>query len=217
MSGPAKRIRLAASTACVLCDALGSDNGVLDIIDLRQPTQPNRMGSHAVSGRVHGLAVSGAHAWIAALSSGLIAVDISRPNAPTRVSRTPLAGAALDVAIVANSAFVLHTRDQRTADIDVFDLRNAATPRRIGSCHLDSMCLAIEPVGDRLIFSARSESETGYLVGMLDIVDPSRPALVGSLQVQAGLIHPLTATSFYSAGPNGVNLVRFAGGSGPTP
>jgi parallel beta-helix repeat protein len=81
------------------------DNG-LWIIDISDPTDPEKLGFVRIPGYVESVDIAGDYAYVAAGGAGLRIVDISDPFNPDEISYIYNVGYAFDVEIVNNAAYV---------------------------------------------------------------------------------------------------------------
>jgi hypothetical protein len=81
-------------------------NSGLQVIDIRDPQNPQIVASLATVGGAYSVAISGGYAYVAGLSSGLFVVDISNPLNPLLVGTYDTRGASYDVALAGDYAYV---------------------------------------------------------------------------------------------------------------
>jgi hypothetical protein len=78
----------------------------LQVIDISNPANPQRVGGYDTSGNAQGVAVSGNYAYIADGEEGLQVIDVSNPASPQQVGGFATGGIAYDVAVSGNYAYV---------------------------------------------------------------------------------------------------------------
>jgi hypothetical protein len=77
----------------------------LEIIDISNPANPQRVGGYDTSGSAYGVAVSSNYAYVATSDAGLQVIDVSDPTQPRRVGGNR-AFNAFDVIVAGNKVFV---------------------------------------------------------------------------------------------------------------
>ena len=78
----------------------------LQVIDISDPANPQRVGGYDTAGHAYGVAVAGNYAYVADADAGLQVIDISNPANPQRVGGYDTAGTAYGVAVAGNYAYV---------------------------------------------------------------------------------------------------------------
>lgn len=78
----------------------------LQVIDVSNPANPQRVGSYDTSGSAYGVAMNGNWIYVADGNSGLQVIDVSDPANPPRVGRYDTKGTAMSVAVSGNYAYV---------------------------------------------------------------------------------------------------------------
>jgi hypothetical protein len=166
---------------------VATSSGHLQVVDLRQPTQPQRVGDCVTSGSAKGVAVSGAHAYVANMGGvGLQVIDISNPTKPMVIGGCDWVGDALDVAVAAGCAYVagwwqepgFSSRD----GLIVFDIHDPANPelvghfetaraRRVGGYYAKGVALTGK-------YACIAAGPKGLFV--VDVGDPHNPQSVGN-------------------------------------
>ena len=66
----------------------------LQVIDVSNPANPQRVGGYDTSGHAFGVAVSGNYAYVADGANGLQVIDVSNPANPQRVGGYDTSGSA---------------------------------------------------------------------------------------------------------------------------
>ena len=66
----------------------------LQVIDVSNPANPQRVGGYDTSGDAQGVAVSGNYAYVADGGAGLQVIDVSNPANPQRVGGYDTSGSA---------------------------------------------------------------------------------------------------------------------------
>ena len=142
--GYAKAVAITTRYAYVAADAAG-----LIVIDIRDPSNPQRVGAYDISGSAQGVAVSGNYAFVADAAYGLQVIDISNPTDPRWVGGYDTPGVAANVAIFGNFAYVA----DESAGIAVLDISNPANPQRVGG-NSALQAIGVAAWGDYLFVAA---------------------------------------------------------------
>jgi hypothetical protein len=100
----------------------------LQVIDVSNPANPQRVGGYYTGGEAYGVVISGIYAYLADDTNGLQVIDISNPANPQRVGGYDTSGRALSVVLSGNFAYVADD----WAGLQVVDVSNPANPRRVG-------------------------------------------------------------------------------------
>jgi hypothetical protein len=101
----------------------------LQVIDVSNPANRQRVGGCDTSGDASGVAVSGNYAYVADDVAGLQVIDVSNPASPQRVGGYDTSGNAFHVAVSGNYAYVA---DGTAGGLQVIDVSNPASPQRVG-------------------------------------------------------------------------------------
>lgn len=148
--------------------------GSLQVIDIADPTKPRWLAGYETGGTVHGIAVSGNHAFVAAAEGGLEVLDISNPTMPKRVGKFATSGEARAVEVVENLAYVAVNGGLQIVNItNPNDFRSVGTYESAGSAN----ALAIS---DKHAFVVGDYSESTPDLQVFDISDPTKPVRIGT-------------------------------------
>ncbi len=141
----------------------------LRLVDASLPASPALLGTWATPGVVHGVAVSGSHAFVATRHHGLAVVDISNPSAPELVTtHVPSSGTYYpEVTHLAVEGDVAYIASWKT--LEILDVSIPATPSLLGNYTTTKTI-------DDLAVSGSYAYVVTYQ-GSLEIVDVSNPAL----------------------------------------
>lgn len=147
--------------------------GTLQVFDVRNPANPQRVGGFPNLDYIRDVAVSGKYAYLASESAGLYVMDLNDPAAtpmPVNENEWPGGGPETvvlsdELAIVTGSGFGLQ----------VFDLHEPAHPQRIGRYTIRSPSRAV--IQGELVYVVELESHRLHLI---DISNPARPQQVGN-------------------------------------
>jgi hypothetical protein len=115
--------------------------------------------------------VSGDNAYIADYFSGLLAIDISNPAAPSMSGSCSTPGTSRAVAVSGDHAYV--------ADYDyglrIIDISDPTAPAEVGSYDTPGYAMAVTVSGDYAYVG-----DHDYGLQVIDISDPTAPALAGN-------------------------------------
>ena len=165
-----------------------------------------------LGGAVSALELSGNLAWIGE-GSGLVAIDISNPNAPTALGRIGLPCMLNDIAISGTTAYVANDE----AGIQVVNLSNTAAPAIRSFFDTPGNAKAITLLGGR----AYVADGTGGLQ-ILDLSNPSALTRTGAVDTPgdaAGVAVVTRSDGVYALiadGDNGMQVVNVSNPAQPT-
>jgi len=162
-----------------------SDDG-LAIVDISEPTAPSRAGLYMLDrlpdlGR--DIVVSGSYAYIADGWSGLLVVDISRPNNPLIVSSLDTAGIAWGLALDGNLVYVADEYN----GLRVIDISNPINPVEVGFYDLPGQFEFFHNVtiADKYAYVADGGYEAGEIgLRVLNVSNPAKPTAEGYLTLK---------------------------------
>jgi uncharacterized secreted protein with C-terminal beta-propeller domain len=100
----------------------------LQVINVSNPANPQRVGGYDTSGLAQGVAMSGNFAYVADGDAGLQIIDVNDPANPQRVGGYDTSGSAYGVAVSGNYAYVA----DGASGLQVIDVSNPASPQRVG-------------------------------------------------------------------------------------
>ena len=159
--------------------------GDLQIIDVGDPSHPTKLTPVTIEGEsAHRLAISGHRLYVITFPLKLRVFDITDPRTPMMLGARDFPSEvqqanhrARGLVIKGDLAFVV-TDDPlvELGSLQVFDVSNPVNVRHIGRLSLDSQASHLAVLEDLAYVPA---GKSGLLV--LNISDPTRPALVGSL------------------------------------
>lgn len=166
MQGPIQRV---GSTLYVM-----SDKGLM-IYDTTNPDRWTLRGCYEQPASLGALKVVDGKAYIEEGGTGLLVLDVTRPQQPKVLSRTVLPKAFNILAIEENHLFAGGDKE-----LYVVDISKATSPTLAGSCPLPSEAHAASASGNRLYVAAGSAG-----LQILDISQPTTPKPIGSYATQA--------------------------------
>ncbi|MGA8165348.1 MAG: hypothetical protein WB791_10090 [Waddliaceae bacterium] len=159
----------------------------LQIIDVSNPAEPSIIGSVNTPGTANEIAVMGNTAFVADQNYGLQIIDVSNLAEPSIIGSVNTPGLAWGVAIVDATVFVADAE----GGLQIIDVSNPAEPFIIGSVNTPGLaCGGIAVTGNTAFvtcvddYSSRLDSDIGLQI--IDISIPSRPTIIGSVNIPPG-------------------------------
>lgn len=152
--------------------AFGSGR-VLQVARITDPTDPEKLGSVGVGGRVEKVVVEGSLAYVAAFEAGLVVVDLSTPSHPEIVATRATEWNAWGLAVSGTLAYVADSG----GSLVIFDVSDPTAPVEVGTLEVEGSVQDVV-VSGTLAFLA--DSHAGLRV--VDVADPAHPALVSSIE-----------------------------------
>jgi hypothetical protein len=144
------------------------DAGWLEVWEITDPVQPNRLGMLNLAGEPVALAESGGYVYVANRQRGLQVIDARDPSAPDWAAEIDVP--AVDVAVLDHYVYVVS--DQSLA---VFDVADPTAPAVAGSLALtDHAARTVTADGTRLYLGTVDAGLTVY-----DASDPTAPRILG--------------------------------------
>jgi hypothetical protein len=135
---------------------------VLKTVDLSVPGTPVEFGELVLPGVIHGVALSGDHAYVAAGAQGLFVVAVSDPAAPEIVGSYDFDDhefptSARDVAVIGSIAFVAESvnNGSLSGGVEVIDVSLLEEPVSLGFSWGDGSSRAIAATSDRVFLACR--------------------------------------------------------------
>ena len=178
-----------------------SIDGVLRIVDIRDPQRPTLLSTHDLA--LVQLQVAGNWGYAIVQDGSLRVFDISNPLDIRQISSyAPASGFyPTDLQVVGGLAYVVGY----DTGFQIVDLRNPSRPRLLSRL-LDRYFMGISVSGSRAYLIRRIDSGLTYL-DVIDISQPSRPKRLGSLQTSALRDLQATGSLVYAVGDNGVYMI----------
>jgi len=147
---------------------LANGTNGLQVVDVADPTNPQRVGGCDTSATAQAIALSDHHAYVAVGTNGLQVVDISDPAQPQPVGAYVMGGTAQAVTISGHCAYVA----LGTNGLEVIDVINPVQPQWAGTFSTAGVAQSVAVSG-----------HYAYLAGVgayvIDISDPTNPRRVG--------------------------------------
>ncbi len=167
----------------------------LEVIDVRDPTKPVRVGGYDTGGSAIRVQVVGNLAYVADSIGGLQILDVTNAAKPIRVGGYRLSS-ILDVQVVGRYAYVAVSN----YGLHVIDVSDPTHPVRVGLHTTFREARAVKVVGDHAYIA----DWTGGL-HVFDVHDPANPVRVGRLGT-SGYAGDLEVVGDYAYVANGINL-----------
>ena len=188
--------------------ALLAGEGGLSILNISDPANPVRAGSHSTEGRANDVAVSGNLACVA-VSTGMEIYDVSDPSAPVRLGRFEKSFGYRGVHVVGQRAYLV-------AQLNTFEILNISNPGNPVSesiLPLTSAAVDLEVAG-RYAYVANDFDG----LRVIDVNDPHAPTVVGSYQTP-GRARDVTVANGYAYVANldnGLSIVNVSNPAQPS-
>jgi hypothetical protein len=149
----------------------------LQILDISNPASPVLAGHLDTSGYAYDVAVAGNHAYVADGSAGLAVIEVSTPSAPALVGTHATQGEALGLKVVGNQAYVANSG----GGFLIVNVQDPGAPVEKGRVDTGGY-------PNDVAVSGTNAYVTDYFeLQVIDINNPSAPALLGRLDNTRGL------------------------------
>ena len=202
-----KRITFAVALAAALLIAFAAPAFALgpSIQNLTSPTHPDQsswynntdptfawdavsgpVGSCALPDYAHGVALAGAHAYVAEAFSGLQEVDVANPAAPFVAGSSVVPGNPVGVAVAGTYAYVADV-----VGLEVVDISNAGAPSLAGSCTLPGWAYGVAVAGS---YAYVADNYGGLQV--VDVSNPAAPVVAASCSLPGNAYAVAVAESY---------------------
>jgi len=160
----------AVSTVAVSGDYAYFNSGdTLKVADVSDPSAPHVVGYVVLPGSAQDVAVSGSHAYVAALYAGLRVIDVSNPAAPVEVGFVDTPGRANGVAVAGGYAYVVGESGLR-----VIDVSTPSAPVEVGFLDTPGVFWDVAVSGGYAYVAAWGDG-----LRVIDVSTPSAPVEVG--------------------------------------
>jgi hypothetical protein len=170
----------------------------LQVIDISSPGSPSIVGSVDTPGLANGIDVPGLYGGslvlVADEANGLEAIDVSNPGAPAIVGSLNTPVNAQGVAVSGNYAYVVDDE----FGLRIVDITNAASMALVGSVR------TARPEG--VTVDGSRAFVAGQDFEVVDISDPSSPAIVGGVQVASRAV-AVSGSYAFAADYHGVAVI----------
>ncbi len=138
----------------------------LQIVDVANPTSPQRAGGFYGHGKASALALYEGYVYMAAAGSGVIIFDVSNPKVPIPIATIPMRGGTVDISIAPPYAYV----GTKSGNLVIFDLSEPLQPRRVGRLTVPGRIVDLT-VHDGIVYLACLDQ--GLVI--VDARDPQQP------------------------------------------
>ncbi len=199
------------------------NNKILDLVDVADPQDAQRVGSVPICNTSYALDVVGGYAYVLGLDC-LDVIDVHDPTAPQRVGTLAFADAGSGLAgffsVVNGLAYMPYAVSDTMAIIDV---HTPTTPTLQGTVSVQPGTFNLHATDgqDALIWRAAITSQapsapavqyayrlvTGPKLEVVDVQNPASPTLVGSLALQQGGALWASAGRVYVAGSYALSVI----------
>ena len=150
----------------------------LDILDITNPSEPERISQIYDPGKVEGVAVSGDYAFLACGKEGLKVVSIYNRQRPAEVAAVDIDGYLVKIKVIDDIAYAADS-----SGIWFIDIANPLEPTIIDSFIPEGFFPQFELDGDYLYYVNSIEP----CLRIVDISDLSEPAEIGSYHRRRGV------------------------------
>lgn len=208
----ASKTKIAGHYAFISGDAGGRTG--LEVVDVSTPAAPRRMGGYGEwSGA---LGVLGQYAYVAAGDGGLGVFDMGTPTAPRRVGLYYPEGAAADILIRDEQAYLAVSRveggDHSDGGLEILDLSDPTRPKLVRTSLASADCRRVDVDGR---FGAVVMGRAPYgptdreSVALLDLFRPAQPAILARTMAPEATEVVVSADTVYLAqGSRGFTIWR---------
>ncbi|MFH1352601.1 MAG: lamin tail domain-containing protein [bacterium] len=149
--------------------------GLLSIVDISDPANPQEVSYYDTPGTAYGVYVSGDYAYVADSGSGLRIIDISNPSSPSETGYYDTPGSACGVYVSGGYAFVA----DGSSGLRIIDISNPAAPSEIGFYDTPDYARGVYVSGD---YAYVVDTSSGLRV--IDISTPASPSETGYYETQ---------------------------------
>jgi hypothetical protein len=175
-----------------------ADDRYLDILDISNPGSPQLRSQFQVSGRAAHTYMNGDKLYLTVWSEGVYVLDVSDPDSPIQVGFH----SAPDVALFAVTGSLALQADWYHNTVQVFDVTDDAAFKTLSTFDLLNETHNPSGVVVDIVFS----NSLAYISGeywdhlqVVDLSDPSHPAIIGSINAQQSTIN--RGQYYVGAGP----------------
>jgi len=145
-------------------------NGVLDVVDVSDPANPQMVEYCDTPGNVEDVAVVGSYAYVADGPTGLCVISIADPLHPVQVAACTTPGWATCVALAGDYAYICGSGGLRAINV-----ANPASPVEVGSCSTPGAARRLVVSGTHAYVAADTAG-----LAVIDVADPANPHVVGT-------------------------------------
>ena len=148
----------------------------LVVLDISDPTEPQRVGGYDPGGTAYGVATLDHYAYLADGRAGLQMLDVTDLSHPRLVGRCDTPGRAMAVAVSGSYACVADADQMagpRGAGLVVMEISGPGTPRIVGSVDTS------ESANDVVVSGRHAYVACGSRLEVFDVGDPAHPWRTG--------------------------------------
>lgn len=163
----------------------------LEVVDIIDPTSPQRAGRFDTAGYSWDLVLSGDHAYVADGTTGVQILDVRNPSRPERLGSFALPGWAHGVSLAGKYAYVTEAQPRQPPPpetnvmpgqldrgrLNVIDISEAGNPKRVASYETSWPAVSVAISGD---YAYLADGLAGLQV--IDLADPANPQRIGGLK-----------------------------------
>jgi hypothetical protein len=187
----------------------------LQVIDVSDPANPQRIGGCDTSVSGTGVVVSGHHAFMHSWGRGGVVIDISDPAHAQQVGRYRTTGCVNGVAVSGSYLYLATSGDGQAFMIGegllVFDIWVLANPQRVGRYRTNVQADGVAVSGTFACVAGSWAEGTNWVDGLqvIDISNPADPRLASDYDASTWYYRVPTSTNFtYVPDPDEVWLVN---------
>ncbi|MEW6194405.1 MAG: hypothetical protein AB1521_04510 [Bacteroidota bacterium] len=161
-----------------------ASGGILLILDISDPINPQLLGQVNTDGVINDVAKSGNHVYLAEKGNGLKIIDVSNLSNPIQVGELQLSGPVNKIISNNQTLFVAEggfDEGQWKGGLRTIDISDPLNPRILGFCELPKESNYIALVGDYIYMD-------NYFIEfhIINISDLGNPILAGSVDTRFG-------------------------------
>lgn len=166
---------------------LGTNQAVLQIVDVSNPLAPTLVGSglpiNGPANNAQGVAVGGHYAYVTDPRGTLDIFDVSNPSAPTAVGTLNTGGHPVPVAVAGRYAYTYVISDTGNCELHIYDVSDPSSPIRVGRALTDGRGYSGSSlsVDGRYVYVVNPVVSGSDTLQIFDVSNPSAPISVVSV------------------------------------
>ena len=172
---------------------MADDSALVRTIDVSVPSTPVEVSAWDVSCTTWGVDAVWDHAYLANTWDGLHILDISDPNAPTRVGTVDTSNAN-DVVVEGSYAYLA----DGWSGFKVIDVGTPTNPVEVGSLDLGIRCENIDVQGQYAYVGGYPGSGANPELNIVDVSSPGAPVVVSSVALPGGQCRDVVVQGDYA-------------------
>jgi hypothetical protein len=175
----------------------------LQMLDVREPTDPTPVATYDTPGYAQGVAVAGHFAFVADGVGGLQIVDISAPSSPAAAGGCSTGGFAYGVAVSGSYAYI----GSGAAGLTVIDVSNPSSPVVVGDYDVCGTAWGVAAAGD-FVYVAGGASG----LHVIDVSEPWAPVRIASFETRSTALGVTVSDGFayVACGADGLQIMTVA-------